>query len=63
MAFEEPFWADQNNDTGGSTLTDLPVKQIYFEMNTHTSGTVYEQHQMSLMKALEPYIGSTMNSI
>ena len=53
MAFEEPFWADQNNDTGGSTLTDLPVKQIYFEMNTHTSGTVYEQHQMSLMKALE----------
>jgi len=38
LAFEEPFWAGQNNDTGGSVLTDLPVKQIYFEMNTHTSG-------------------------
>ena len=39
MAFEKPFWADENGDTGGATLTDLPVKQIYYEMNTHKSGT------------------------
>ena len=39
LAFEKPFWADQNGDTGGATLTDLPVKQIYYEMNTHKSGT------------------------
>jgi len=38
LAFEKPFWADQNGDTGGATLTDLPVKQIYYEMNTHKSG-------------------------
>ena len=39
LAFEKPFWADQNGDIGGATLTDLPVKQIYYEMNTHKSGT------------------------
>ena len=39
LAFEKPFWADQNGGTGGATLTDLPVKQIYYEMNTHKSGT------------------------
>ena len=39
LAFEKPFWADENGVIGGATLTDLPVKQIYYEMNTHKSGT------------------------
>ena len=39
LEFEKPFWADQNGGTGGATLTDLPVKQIYYDMTTHKSGT------------------------
>ena len=39
LAFETPFWdKDNNNKVGGSTLTDLPVKQIYYEMNRAKGG-------------------------
>ena len=38
LVFERPFWSEQNSKVGGSTMTDLPVKQIYYEMNTSKSG-------------------------
>lgn len=39
LSFEYPFWLDDNNNKiGGKTLTVLPVKQIYYEMNASTSG-------------------------
>ena len=42
LAFETPFWdKDNNNKVGGSTLTDLPVKQIYYEMNRAKGGIFY----------------------
>ena len=42
LAFETPFWdKDNNNKVGGSTLTDLPVKQIYYEMNRAKGGIFF----------------------
>ena len=39
LVFENPFWESQNSyKVGGSTMTDLPVKQIYYEMNKSKSG-------------------------
>ena len=39
LTFEYPFWLQDNDQKlGGITLTDLPVKQIYYQMNNFTSG-------------------------
>ena len=39
LAFETPFWDKDNSfKVGGATLTDLPVKQIYYEMNRSKGG-------------------------
>ena len=39
LAFEKPFWSKENDfKVGGSALTDLPVKQVYYEMNKSKSG-------------------------
>ncbi len=40
LAFEKPFWSEHNAFAiGGASITDLPVKQIYYEMNKSKSGT------------------------
>jgi len=39
LTFEHPFWwQDNGQKLGGITLTDSPVKQIYYQMNNSTSG-------------------------
>ena len=51
LAFEKPFWAEQNSHkVGGATLTDLPVKQIYYEMNKSKSGKCIYFNQTLLKK-------------
>jgi len=39
LVFEYPFWENLNPKMGGSTLTDLPVKQIYYEQSRQKGGT------------------------
>ena len=42
LAFEHPFWEEDNSYTvGGATMTDLPVKQVYYEMNKSKSGMIF----------------------
>lgn len=38
MVFEYPFWEKFHGKAGGATLTDLPVKQIYYQMSPSKSG-------------------------
>ena len=38
LVFENPFWEQNNTYVGGSSNTDLPVRQIYYEMNKSKSG-------------------------
>ena len=40
LVFEMPFWEQYGNgmEVGGSSMTDLPVRQIYYEMNKSKSG-------------------------
>jgi monoamine oxidase len=38
LVFEHPFWEEKFGEEGGATMTDLPVKQIYYQMNAQTSG-------------------------
>ena len=43
LVFEKPFWEHNGNgkEVGGSSMTDLPVRQIYYEMNKSKSGNVH----------------------
>ena len=38
LVFENPFWERNNSYVGGSSITDLPVRQIYYEMNKSKTG-------------------------
>ena len=53
LVFEHPFWDDDNSGkVGGSTKTDLPVKQIYYEMNKSKSGNV--ENGITVFAQIEP---------
>ncbi len=44
LVFERPFWEDRNRGQGGAHMTDLPVKQIYYQMERTKTGNIIFQH-------------------
>ncbi len=43
LVFEKPFWENFHGKTGGAVMTDLPVKQIYYQMEKTESGTLIKR--------------------